>query len=106
MATAPSSSKSGEPGSQAYLPDFCAATTVFVVVVVAALVAIVLTLAGTSGSGRFLFELSKTALSWSAISPLVTDSTISETFVSTLPSDLSAFGRSFAKLSSVTRAIK
>ncbi len=62
MAVAPSSSKSGEPGSQAYLPDFCAASTVFVVVVVGALVAIVLTLAGTAGSGRFLFELSKTAL--------------------------------------------
>ena len=62
MAVAPSSSNSGEPGSQAYLPDFCAASTVFVVVVVGALVAIVLTLAGTAGSGRFLFELSKTAL--------------------------------------------
>ena len=62
MATAPSPSKSGEPGSQAYLPDFCAASTVFVVVVVAALVAIVLTLAGTASPGRFLFELSKTAL--------------------------------------------
>ena len=58
----PSPSKSGETGSQAYLPDFCAASTVFVVVVVAALVAIVLTLAGTAGPGRFLFELSKTAL--------------------------------------------
>ena len=62
MAVTPSSSKSGESGSQAYLPDFCAASTVFVVVVVAALVAIVLTLAGAAGSGRFLFELSKTAL--------------------------------------------
>ena len=62
MAVTPSSSRSGESGSQAYLPDFCAASTVFVVVVVAALVAIVLTLAGAAGSGRFLFELSKTAL--------------------------------------------
>jgi two-component system sensor histidine kinase AlgZ len=62
LAVTPSSSKSGESGSQAYLPDFCAASTVFVVVVVAALVAIVLTLAGAAGSGRFLFELSKTAL--------------------------------------------
>ena len=62
MALAPSPSNPGESGSQAYLPDFCAASTVFVVVVVGALVAIVLTLAGTAGSGRFLFELSKTAL--------------------------------------------
>ncbi len=62
LAEAPSSSKPAESGSQAYLPDFCATSTVFVVVLVAALVAIVLTLAGTSDSGRFLFELSKTAL--------------------------------------------
>ena len=62
MAAAPSSSKSAESGSQAYLPDFCATSTVFVVVLVAALVAIALTLAGTTDSGRFLFELSKTAL--------------------------------------------
>jgi two-component system sensor histidine kinase AlgZ len=62
LAVAPSSSNSAESGSQAYLPDFCATSTVFVVVLVAALVAIVLTLAGTADSGRFLFELSKTAL--------------------------------------------
>ncbi len=62
MAAAPSSSNSAESESQAYLPDFCATGTVFVVVLVAALVAIVLTLAGTTESGRFLFELSKTAL--------------------------------------------
>ena len=62
MAETPSSSTIGESESQAYLPDFCATSTVFVIVLVAALVAIVLTLAGTAGSGRFLFELSKTAL--------------------------------------------
>lgn len=62
MAVAPSSRNSADSGSQAYLPDFCAASTVFVVVLVAALVAIVLTLAGDAGPGRFLFELSKTAL--------------------------------------------
>ena len=62
MVRAPSSSKSAEPGSQAYLPDFCSTSTVFVVVLVAALVAIALTLAGTTNAGRFLFELSKTAL--------------------------------------------
>jgi two-component system sensor histidine kinase AlgZ len=62
LAEAPSSSNSADSGSQAYLPDFCATSTVFIVVIVAALVAIVLTLAGTAGAGRFLFELSKTAL--------------------------------------------
>ena len=62
MAEAPSSSTIGESESQAYLPDFCATSTVFVIVLIAALVAIVLTLAGTADSGRFLFELSKTAL--------------------------------------------
>ena len=46
---------------QAYLPDFCAATTVFVVVIVAALVAIVLSLAAYDGPGDFLYELSKTS---------------------------------------------
>ena len=62
MAVARSSRNSAESGAQAYLPDFCAASTVFVVVIVAALIAIVLTLAGSPGPGRFLFELSKTAL--------------------------------------------
>ena len=62
MAETTSSSTIGESESQAYLPDFCATSTVFVIVLVAALVAIVLTLAGTADSGRFLFELSKTAL--------------------------------------------
>jgi two-component system sensor histidine kinase AlgZ len=62
LAETTSSSTIGESESQAYLPDFCATSTVFVIVLVAALVAIVLTLAGTADSGRFLFELSKTAL--------------------------------------------
>ena len=62
MAEAPGSSTMDESESQAYLPDFCATSTVFVIVLVAALVAIALTLAGTNESGRFLFELSKTAL--------------------------------------------
>ena len=48
--------------TQAYLPDFCAAGTVFVVVLVAALVAIVLTLAGGPASGTFLVELAETSL--------------------------------------------
>ena len=37
-------------GAQAYLPDFCAAGTVFVVVVIAELIAILLTLALSSFS--------------------------------------------------------
>jgi len=47
--------------TQAYLPDFCAAGTLLVVVLVSALVAIVLTIAADSGPGRFLIELSKTS---------------------------------------------
>ena len=62
MAEKPNSTSTAEGDSQVYLPDFCATGTVFVVVLVAALIAIVLTLAGTTDSGRFLFELSKTAL--------------------------------------------
>jgi two-component system, LytTR family, sensor histidine kinase AlgZ len=51
-----------EKETQAYLPDFCAAGTIFVVVLVAALVAIVLTLAGNSEPGMFLVDLAGTAL--------------------------------------------
>ena len=47
--------------TQAYLPDFCAAGTVLIVVLVAELVAIVLTLAAHEPQGRFLLELSKTS---------------------------------------------
>jgi two-component system sensor histidine kinase AlgZ len=47
--------------SQAYLPDFCAAGTILVILLVAELVAIVLTLAGYQ-SGTFLTELSKTSM--------------------------------------------
>ena len=47
--------------TQAYLPDFCAAGTVLIVVLVAELVAIVLTLAAHNAEGRFLIELSKTS---------------------------------------------
>ena len=43
-------------GSQAYLPDFCAAGTVFVAVLIAELVAIALTLAAHD-EGRFFVEL-------------------------------------------------
>ena len=44
-----------------YLPDFCSATTLFVVVVVAELVAIVLTLAAFGPDEPFLLILSKTS---------------------------------------------
>jgi len=46
--------------AQAYLPDFCAAGTVFVVVLVAELVAIVLTLA-SHAPGRFFVDLYQTS---------------------------------------------
>lgn len=47
--------------SQAYLPDFCAAGTILVVLLVAVLVAIVLTLAAYQ-PGAFLTELAKTSM--------------------------------------------
>ncbi len=54
---------------QAYLPDFCATTTVFVIVVVAELVAIVLTIAAWRDAQSFLIGLSKTSLFmlWAAL---------------------------------------
>ncbi|MEL7187035.1 MAG: histidine kinase [Pseudomonadota bacterium] len=54
---------------QVYLPDFCSATTVFVVVLVAELVAITLTLAGHDASKQFLIDLSKTSffVLWTAL---------------------------------------
>ncbi|MEJ2127801.1 MAG: sensor histidine kinase [Woeseiaceae bacterium] len=56
-------------GSQAYLPDFCAAGTVFIVVLIAELIAILLTLAAHTPDGLFLVELSRTSLfvQWLAI---------------------------------------
>ncbi len=48
--------------TQAYLPDFCAAGTILVVVLVAELVAIVLTLAGQNTPGTFLTELAKMSM--------------------------------------------
>ena len=48
--------------NQAYLPDFCAASTVFIVVLVAELIAILLTLAGNDTPGMFMIELAKTSL--------------------------------------------
>jgi len=48
--------------SQAYLPDFCAASTVFIVVLIAQLIAFLLTIAAYDTPGMFLIELSKNSL--------------------------------------------
>jgi two-component system sensor histidine kinase AlgZ len=58
--SAPSDSVQKE--TQAYLPDFCAAGTVFVVVLIAELVAILLTLAAHDTPGLFLVELARNSL--------------------------------------------
>ena len=62
MVPSPSSTDPAEAENQAYLPDFCATGTVFFVVLVAALVAIVLTLAGNAPPGMFLVELAKSSM--------------------------------------------
>ena len=48
--------------TQAYLPDYCAASTLFIVLLIAELVAILLALAAYDAPGRFLIELSKTSM--------------------------------------------
>lgn len=48
--------------TQVYLPDFCAAGTLFIVLLVAELVAIVLTLAAHEPEGQFLIQLSKISM--------------------------------------------
>ena len=62
-------SESPDKDTQAYLPDFCAAGTIFVVVLIGELVAIALTLAAHDTPGRFLIELSKTSfyILWAAL---------------------------------------
>ncbi len=55
-------SESDSRDTQAFLPDFCAAGTIFIVVLIAALVSILLTLAAHDTPGRFLIELSKTSM--------------------------------------------
>lgn len=55
-------SESEQAENQAYLPDFCAASSVFIIVLVAELIAILLTLAGQPGQGMFMIELAKTSL--------------------------------------------
>ena len=47
---------------QAYLPDFCAASTIFVVILFGELIAIAVALAAEGTSGDFLVELSKISL--------------------------------------------
>ena len=47
--------------TQVYLPDFCGAGTLFIILLVAELVAIVLTLAAHTPEGQFLLQLSKTS---------------------------------------------
>jgi two-component system sensor histidine kinase AlgZ len=47
--------------TQAYLPDFCAASTLFIIVLVAELIAIALTLASYGPEQLFLIDLSKTS---------------------------------------------
>ena len=59
MTAAPDSSSKD---TQVYLPDFCAAGTLFIVLLVAELIAIVLTLAAHEPQGQFLIQLSKTSL--------------------------------------------
>ena len=59
MSASPDSEKKE---SQAYLPDFCAAGTVFVVVLIAELVAILLTLAAHDTPGLFMVELARNSL--------------------------------------------
>lgn len=54
--------QSEQTDNQAYLPDFCSAGSVFIVVMVAELLAILLTLASSPESGRFMIELAKTSL--------------------------------------------
>lgn len=58
MTAAPDSSSED---TQVYLPDFCSAGTLFIVLLVAELVAIVLTLAAHEPQGQFLIQLSKSS---------------------------------------------
>jgi two-component system sensor histidine kinase AlgZ len=53
---------SEQTDNHAYLPDFCSASSVFIIVLVAELLAILLTLASHPESGRFMLELAKTSL--------------------------------------------
>ena len=54
--------KPTDDNRQAYLPDFCSASTLLVILLIAELVAIVLTLAAQDASSDFLLDLSKMSL--------------------------------------------
>jgi len=54
--------ESSDKSAQAYLPDFCAAGTVFIVVLIAELIAILLTLAAHAPADLFLVELARISL--------------------------------------------
>jgi two-component system sensor histidine kinase AlgZ len=60
--TALAATSDADNHSQAYLPDFCAAGTILVIVLIAELVAIVLTLAAHNVPGTFLTELAKMSM--------------------------------------------
>lgn len=60
MLTGPSENPNRD--SQVYLPDFCAPGTILVVLLVAELIAILLTLAAHTQAGTFLTELAKMSL--------------------------------------------
>ncbi len=55
-------SEPSDKAAQAYLPDFCAAGTVFIVVLIAELIAILLTLAAHTTADLFLVELARVSL--------------------------------------------
>lgn len=59
MSAAPDNDKDT---TQAYLPDFCSASSVFVVVLVAEIIAILLTIAAHDTPGMFLIDLAKNSL--------------------------------------------
>ena len=58
----PATPETHREDARAYLPDFCAAGTLLVVVLVGELIAIAVTLASHGGDDRFLISLSKTSL--------------------------------------------
>jgi len=58
----PATTNTPQQSSQVYLPDFCAAGSVLVTLLVAELVAILLTLAAHTLPGAFLTELAKMSM--------------------------------------------
>lgn len=58
----PGANDSSHRDTQVYLPDFCAAGTILVILIVSALIAILLVLAASPPAGTFLTELAKMSL--------------------------------------------